>query len=54
MAELFRLGVSKVSINTAAVKKPELIREASAKFGRERVVVAIDGRRNYPVALVLR
>lgn len=46
MAELFRLGVSKVSINTAAVKNPELIREASAKFGRERVVVAIDGRRN--------
>ena len=46
MKELFRLGVSKVSINTAAVKNPELIKEASAKFGRERVVVAIDGRRN--------
>lgn len=44
--ELFNLGVSKVSINTAAVKRPEFIREASRKFGRERIVVAIDGRRN--------
>lgn len=44
--ELFKLGVSKVSVNTAAVKRPELIREASRKFGREKIVVAIDGRRN--------
>src|SRR5512136_950085 len=44
--ELSDLGVSKVSINTAAVKRPEFIREASRKFGRERIVVAIDGRRN--------
>jgi cyclase len=46
MEELFGLGVSKVSINTAAVKRPELIREASEKFGKERIVVAIDGKRN--------
>lgn len=46
MEELFKLGVSKVSINTAAVKRPELIREASRKFGKEKIVVAIDGRRN--------
>jgi cyclase len=46
MEELFKLGVSKVSVNTAAVKRPELIREASRKFGREKIVVAIDGRRN--------
>jgi len=44
--ELFKLGVSKVSVNTAAVKRPELIREASSNFGREKIVVAIDGRRN--------
>ncbi len=46
MEELFDLGVSKVSINTAAVKRPELVSEASKKFGKERIVVAIDGRRN--------
>jgi len=46
MGKLFRLGVSKVSVNTAAVKRPELIIEASSKFGRGKIVVAIDGRRN--------
>jgi len=40
--------VSKVSINTAAVKNPELIKEAAKEFGRERLVVAIDGRKNLP------
>jgi cyclase len=45
MDELFKLGVSKISINTAAVKDPLLIRDASNKFGRERIVVAIDGKR---------
>ncbi|MCP8311265.1 MAG: imidazole glycerol phosphate synthase subunit HisF [Candidatus Methylarchaceae archaeon HK01B] len=46
MEELFDLGVSKISINTAAVKRPKLIRNASEKFGKERIIVAIDGRRN--------
>ena len=46
MEALIRLGVDKVSINTAAVKHPELIKEASEKFGRGRLVVAIDGRKN--------
>jgi cyclase len=46
MEELFSLGVSKISINTAAVKRPELIKEASVKYGKEKIVVAIDGRRN--------
>jgi len=46
MKALFDLGVSKVSINTAAVMDPELIREASRKFGKEKLVVAIDGRKN--------
>jgi cyclase len=50
MAELFNLGVSKVSINTAAVKQPRLIHEASERFGKERLVVAIDGRRNVQMA----
>jgi cyclase len=48
MKNLFDLGVDKVSINTAAVRSPELIREASEGFGKERLVVAIDGRKNPP------
>ena len=46
MKELFKLGVDKASINTAAVRKPELIREASREFGSDRLVVAVDGRKN--------
>ena len=48
MQTLFDLGVSKVSINTAAVRNPELIKTSSNKFGKERLVVAIDGRKNSP------
>ena len=48
MKALFDIGVDKVSINTAAVRNPELIREASRKFGKEKLVVAIDGRKNPP------
>jgi cyclase len=48
MKELFKLGVDKASINTAAVRKPELIREAYREFGKEKLVVAIDGRKNPP------
>lgn len=48
MQELFDIGVDKVSINTAAVKDPELIKQASDKFGRDKLVVAIDGRKNPP------
>jgi len=46
MTALIDLGVDKVSINTAAVRTPELIREASKVFGKERLVVAIDGKKN--------
>jgi len=48
MKELFKLGVDKASINTAAVRKPELVREASREFGKDKLVVAIDGRKNPP------
>ncbi|NWF77554.1 MAG: imidazole glycerol phosphate synthase subunit HisF [Chloroflexi bacterium] len=48
MKALFNLAVDKVSINTAAVRNPELIKEASRKFGKEKLVVAIDGRKNPP------
>jgi len=39
-------GASKVSMNSAAVKSPDLVREAAKKFGAEKIVVAIDGRSN--------
>jgi cyclase len=48
METLIKLGVDKISINTSAVKKPELIKEAAKQFGKERLVVAIDGRKNPP------
>jgi cyclase len=48
MKALIDLGVDKVSINTAAVRDPQLVREAWHRFGKERLVVAIDGRKNPP------
>jgi len=48
MRALLDLGVDKVSINTAAVRTPELISEVAKEFGKERLVVAIDGRKNPP------
>ena len=46
MAALIDLGVDKVSINTAAVRNPELVKEAAKRFGKDRLVVAIDGKKN--------
>ncbi|MFA5317332.1 MAG: imidazole glycerol phosphate synthase subunit HisF [Dehalococcoidales bacterium] len=46
MRALINLGVDKVSINTAALKNPILIRQASEEFGKKKLVVAIDGRKN--------
>lgn len=42
---LLNAGADKVSINTAAVKRPEFIREASNRFGSQCIVVAIDAKR---------
>ncbi len=42
---LLRAGADKVSINTAAVRDPELVRRASDAWGRQAIVVAIDARR---------
>src|ERR1700733_13192395 len=39
-------GADKVSVNTAAVRRPELITELSQEFGAQAVVLAIDARRN--------
>jgi cyclase len=42
---LLLAGADKVSLNTAAVKNPELVKEASAVFGSQCVVVAIDAKK---------
>ncbi len=47
--KVLRAGADKVSINTAAVKNPDLIKEASKKFGSQCIVVAIDAKRNYNI-----
>lgn len=39
-------GADKISVNSAAIKRPELITEAAEKFGSQCVVVAIDCKRN--------
>jgi cyclase len=41
-------GADKVSVNTAAVRRPELIRELSNEFGAQAVVLAIDAKRTGP------
>lgn len=48
MQALLDLGVNKVSINTAAVKNPDLIKQAAKRFGKEKLVVAIDAKKNPP------
>ena len=42
---LLREGADKVSVNSAAIERPALIREAAEKFGSQCVVVAIDAKR---------
>ncbi|MDD5555990.1 MAG: imidazole glycerol phosphate synthase subunit HisF [bacterium] len=46
---LLDAGAARVSINTAAVRRPDLVGEAAAEFGSGRVVVAIDTRRSKAV-----
>ena len=44
--ELLDMGVSKVSMNTAAVRNPDLVKEAANEFGSEKITIAIDTRTN--------
>ncbi len=46
MQRLFDAGAAKVSVNSAAVRRGELVAEAAEKFGSERITVAIDTRNN--------
>ena len=43
---LLLAGADKVSINTAAVERPDFVREAAEKFGDQCIVVAIDAKRS--------
>ncbi len=43
--KLLRAGADKVSINSSAVRNPEFVTQASERFGRQCIVVAIDARR---------
>ena len=44
--KMLNSGADKVSLNTAAIKNPELIRESSEKYGNQCIVVAIDAKRD--------
>jgi len=45
MRKLLNVGADKVTINTSAIKNPELIKEGSETFGSQCIVVAIDAKR---------
>jgi cyclase len=50
MRDVLRAGADKVSFNTAAVARPELLTECARRFGSQAVVCAIDARRLVPAA----
>ncbi len=46
IAMVLDAGADKISMNSAAVKDPDLVRRAAARFGAEKVTVAVDARRS--------
>jgi cyclase len=44
--QVLKAGANKISMNSAAVKDPELIKQAAIAFGTEKITIAIDGKRN--------
>src|SRR6478672_3106109 len=46
---ILRSGADKISLNTAAIERPELITEGAKTFGQQCIVVAIDARRRDPL-----
>lgn len=44
--DVLQLGATKVSVNSAAITNPSLLSEAAHKFGSERIVLAIDAKKN--------
>jgi cyclase len=47
---VLKSGADKASMNSAAVKTPDLVKQAAERFGKEKVTVAIDARRNKKMA----
>jgi cyclase len=45
--DVFNAGADKITVNTSALKRPELISEISERYGNQAVVVAIDAKRRY-------
>ncbi|HUM82332.1 MAG TPA: imidazole glycerol phosphate synthase subunit HisF [Lachnospiraceae bacterium] len=45
MRRILRAGADKVSVNTAAIENPGLIREGAEKFGRQCIVLAVDAKK---------
>src|SRR5439155_14915117 len=43
---LLRAGADKVSVNTAAIERPELLHEAAQRFGAQCIVLSVDARRS--------
>ena len=48
MKDILRAGADKITINTSAVKNPDLIKEGAKAFGSQCIVVAIDAKRQSP------
>lgn len=46
MRRLYHLGIEKISLSSAAIKRPQLIREAADEFGSQAVVVTLDVKKN--------
>ncbi|MEU5362877.1 imidazole glycerol phosphate synthase subunit HisF [Streptomyces sp. NPDC005925] len=46
--KLLRAGADKVGVNTAAIARPDLIREIAERFGRQVLVLSVDARRTGP------
>ncbi|MDR2861678.1 MAG: imidazole glycerol phosphate synthase subunit HisF [Syntrophobacterales bacterium] len=50
MEQVLEAGAHRISMNSAAVKNPELIAAGAKKFSSQKIVIAIDARRNHHVA----
>lgn len=46
MRVMLKAGADKISLNTAAVKNPDIIRQGAQRFGRQCIVLAVDARRS--------
>ncbi|MGL5271398.1 MAG: imidazole glycerol phosphate synthase subunit HisF [Selenomonadaceae bacterium] len=46
MRGMLKAGADKISLNTAAIKNPDIIRQGAEKFGRQCMVLAVDARRS--------